>query len=160
MCHICGRSFTVEFTLVCHVRTHTGDRPYVCNYCDKSFTQPGARLKHSRKSHPDLPPPTSQPIIKSSSTETKVGEEVQAASSTTITTNGTTPVETPPSQGQTAAPATPVSSEEMPTVQVLDGAPVVLTEAPEEMEVDNGILDKNMAAESSVQQAKVAVNGV
>lgn len=131
----------------------------MCNYCDKSFTQPGARLKHSRKSHPDLPPPTSQPIIKSSSTETKVGEEVQAASSTTTTTtNGTTPVETPPSQ--TAAPATPVSSEEMPTVQVLDGAPVVLTEAPEEMEVDNGILDKNMAAESSVQQAKVAVNGV
>ena len=37
----CDRAFSLSFNLKTHLRTHTGDRPFVCSFddCDKRFSQ-------------------------------------------------------------------------------------------------------------------------
>ena len=52
-CDICKKSFT---HLSIHKRVHSGEKPYVCNICNKSFSQCGSLSKynmvHSRKTGP------------------------------------------------------------------------------------------------------------
>lgn len=49
-CKICSRVFPREKSLQAHMRTHTGERPYVCDYpgCGKSFCQSGQLKTHQR----------------------------------------------------------------------------------------------------------------
>ena len=34
-----------------HIRTHTADRPYKCDKCDKEFTQASNRARHVKRKH-------------------------------------------------------------------------------------------------------------
>ena len=45
-CHICYNSFTREWNLKNHIRTHTGERPYPCPICYRRFN-----MKHHLKRH-------------------------------------------------------------------------------------------------------------
>lgn len=49
-CKTCGRVFPREKSLHVHQRTHTGERPYVCDFpgCHKAFAQSGQLKTHQR----------------------------------------------------------------------------------------------------------------
>ncbi|EAL40339.3 AGAP010516-PA, partial [Anopheles gambiae str. PEST] len=49
-CHYCNRVFPREKSLQAHLRTHTGERPYQCDYpgCKRAFTQSGQLKTHQR----------------------------------------------------------------------------------------------------------------
>ncbi|KAG1930289.1 GDNF-inducible zinc finger protein [Pimephales promelas] len=49
-CNICNRVFPREKSLQAHKRTHTGERPYLCDYpdCGKRFVQSGQLKTHQR----------------------------------------------------------------------------------------------------------------
>ena len=37
-CSFCGKYFPFKSHLICHVRSHRGEKPYQCSLCDKAFT--------------------------------------------------------------------------------------------------------------------------
>ncbi|XP_063372076.1 zinc finger protein 250-like isoform X2 [Cydia amplana] len=51
LCNICGRGFAANRTLVNHIRTHSGERPFPCEYCGAKFTQKHAMLSHVKYIH-------------------------------------------------------------------------------------------------------------
>ncbi|KAF9418157.1 hypothetical protein HW555_004967 [Spodoptera exigua] len=51
LCNICGRGFAANRTLLNHMRTHSGERPYECEYCSSKFTQRTSMLSHVKYIH-------------------------------------------------------------------------------------------------------------
>nr|XP_026483108.1 zinc finger and BTB domain-containing protein 41-like isoform X2 [Vanessa tameamea] len=51
ICPHCGRAFETNRILNNHVRTHTGERPFVCDVCSAKFTQKTALVVHQRSIH-------------------------------------------------------------------------------------------------------------
>ncbi|KAJ8975090.1 hypothetical protein NQ317_003550 [Molorchus minor] len=47
-CDFCNKRFARNETLVDHRRVHTKERPYICSYCNKGFTQKSALNVHVR----------------------------------------------------------------------------------------------------------------
>ncbi|XP_053667564.1 zinc finger protein ZFP2-like [Anopheles marshallii] len=50
-CEICGRKFTAKKNYTRHLMIHTGEKPYKCDRCDRSYRQSGELKKHRTIQH-------------------------------------------------------------------------------------------------------------
>ncbi|XP_029546473.1 zinc finger protein 184-like isoform X2 [Salmo trutta] len=50
-CHICGKCFKCNWDFKRHIKTHTWEKPFRCNDCDKFYRQFGHLKRHMRKVH-------------------------------------------------------------------------------------------------------------
>ncbi|XP_041983876.1 zinc finger and BTB domain-containing protein 17-like [Aricia agestis] len=51
ICHHCGKGFPTKMQLESHIRTHTGERPFICEFCPTTFSQQSNLYKHHRQVH-------------------------------------------------------------------------------------------------------------
>ena len=66
-CGNCGKLFAKPYQLRKHQRSHTGEKPYSCVYCSKSYTDLSHLKRHMAKSHgindPEVNPASHSPSL-------------------------------------------------------------------------------------------------
>ena len=50
-CTTCGKGYNSFSALKTHERSHTGEKPYKCEFCKMGFTQNGNLRAHIRRVH-------------------------------------------------------------------------------------------------------------
>ncbi|XP_066252871.1 zinc finger protein 675-like [Euwallacea similis] len=51
ICQYCNKGFTSTYALKVHTRQHTNERPYTCNYCGDAFPQKVSLMTHLKSKH-------------------------------------------------------------------------------------------------------------
>ena len=68
-CHLCNKVFSRRDNLTLHIRTHTGEKPYLCPYCDYRTTISSNVYRHMRKKHAHEAPQSVQRMMSLSDIE-------------------------------------------------------------------------------------------
>ena len=93
-CNICYKTFACRSALDIHYRSHTKERPFRCDVCERAFTTKGNMrqhmLTHKIRDIPNTASGDSNTSLSDSSTPTKVKEEV-VKSSTPLTPDQSRP---------------------------------------------------------------------
>ena len=50
-CELCDKSFNQKNALQIHLKKHSGEKPHKCEYCDNAFTQKGNLKTHIKRAH-------------------------------------------------------------------------------------------------------------
>lgn len=50
-CSVCGRECANPSTLFIHMRSHTNEKPFQCEFCDKRYKDSGSLKRHSIRNH-------------------------------------------------------------------------------------------------------------
>lgn len=48
-CELCDKTFRQKTELVVHTRRHTGEKPYKCEFCDRRFVEYGEQKRHHKR---------------------------------------------------------------------------------------------------------------
>lgn len=51
VCQICNKAFNQKNALNIHIKKHTGEKPHKCDYCELSFSQKGNLKTHIKRAH-------------------------------------------------------------------------------------------------------------
>ncbi|XP_030377323.1 zinc finger protein 493-like [Scaptodrosophila lebanonensis] len=51
-CDYCGREFKRDNALKCHLILHTGQKPYSCDFCNRTFASGSNCCRHKKRVHP------------------------------------------------------------------------------------------------------------
>jgi len=68
-CLHCPKSFFTRQELAAHIRTHTGDKPFVCKMCNKAFARVHHLKRHQQTVHSE-----SKRILQESEAMTEIEE--------------------------------------------------------------------------------------
>ncbi|XP_023222365.1 zinc finger protein 782-like [Centruroides sculpturatus] len=82
-CNFCLKVCQSPSTLKLHLRTHTRERPFTCNFCNGTFTYKSNLNRHIRKFHPKEKTPSC-----SEQWQERQNEEVQAANTLLLLREG------------------------------------------------------------------------
>ena len=76
-CAHCAKSFFTRQEMEAHVRTHTGDKPFICNLCKKGFSRSHHLKRHTETVHSERKKLKLEPVDETEIEETETHLEVR-----------------------------------------------------------------------------------
>ncbi|KAM5135858.1 zinc finger protein 217 [Mantella aurantiaca] len=158
LCGYCRKTFRSNYYLHIHLRTHTGEKPYNCQFCDYAAAQKTS-LRYHLERHHMFEPGDSNELVKSISRNLQLAQkaaEAQAAEAQAAeaqATDAPPSAEAPPADAPPSAEASP--SAEAPPADAPPSAEASPSAAPSSAEAPSSAAPPSTAPPSAAVQPPV-----